>query len=116
MMIASLAAVALMTPAATQVGYDELMDGRDAAAIQTIEGNETLEKSDPARLINLGIAHARQGRTEEARKLFTAAMECEDRMSLETSEGEWKDSRHLARLALKMLDNGSFGSERMAAR
>lgn len=100
----------------TGVGYTPLMEGRVSAAIVEIENNEQLDANDPARLINLGVAYAQQGRTAEARAMFEAAMRSENRAALETSEGEWKDSRHLARLALKMLDDGNLGSERIAAR
>lgn len=122
MLLTGFAAIALMAPAPalaseeTGVGYEPLIEGKVAAAINEIEANETLDANDPARLINLGIAYANQGRTEEARALFEQAMNGNDRLALETAEGEWKDSRHLARLALKMLERGDFGSERMASR
>ncbi len=48
--------------------------------------------------------------------MFEAAMWGDDRMTLETSEGRWKDSRHLAKLALEKLDDGDFYLERMAVR
>jgi len=48
--------------------------------------------------------------------MFEAAMRGSDRVVLETAEGEWKESRHLARLALQMLDRGEFRAEQMAAR
>lgn len=116
---ASIALLAAAAPLAAQndkVGYEPLMEGRTLAAIAEIESNNALHAKDPARLINLGIAYARTGQPAQARALFEAAMRSENRLALETSAGEWKDSRHLARLALKMLDSGQLSSERVAAR
>jgi len=119
MLISNVLAMALAAqgPAAeSQVAYDLLVDGRNEAAIVQIEQNDALEANDPARLINLGIAYAREGRTADARAMFEAAMRSEERASLETADGEWKDSRHLAYRALAMLERGDFHGERMAAR
>ena len=101
---------------ATDVGYEPLVDGRDADAVEEIHANTDLSADDPVKLINLGIAYARQGRNAEARAMFEAAMKGEDRVVLETANGDWKDSRHLARAALLMLERGEFRAERMAAR
>lgn len=90
------------------VGYDELVDGRNHAAIETIESNTAIAEDDPARLLNLGVAKARVGDYEAARAHFQAVIECEERVELETAEGKWVDSRHLARKALTMLDRGEF--------
>ena len=122
MLLTGFAAIALLAPAPasaaeeTAVGYEPLMEGRVSAAIAEIESNDQLEANDPARLINLGIAYAQLGRTAEARAMFEAAMRGDDRVSLETAGGEWKDSRHLARQALALLDRGELHSERMASR
>ena len=98
------------------VGYESLVDGQNSAAVEELQANTELDADDPVRLINLGIAYARQGRKDEARAMFEIAMRSPDRVVLETASGEWKDSRHLARLALKMLDRNEFSSERMASR
>lgn len=122
MILTQIAAVALMAQAPIvvtgehSVGYDALMDGDVSAAIAEIEANQTLEADDPARLINLGVAYAWTGQTAKARDAFETAMRESERVTLETSDGEWKDSRHLARLALKKLDNGDLGGLRMASR
>lgn len=112
------AAVLTMLAAGTpaDVAYAPLMEGRNADAVEELQSNQTLRQDDPARLINLGIALARQGREKEARALFEKAMHQSDRLVLETANGEWKDSRHLAKLALKLLDSGALTTERMAAR
>lgn len=104
-------------PAADGFGQQALVEGRDTAAIAEIMDNDRIESDDPARLINLGIAYARQGDVALARQLFEAARNNRNRVNLETVEGEWIDSRRLARQALAMLERGEFASgSRIAAR
>ena len=91
-----------------EVGYEHLAAGDDAAAIALIE-SASAPANEPARLINLGIAYARQGDAARARALFEAAHRAPERVELETSTGTWVDSRVLARQALTMLDSGGFG-------
>lgn len=99
------------------VAFEELSDGQNTAAIERIEHNADLDQDDPARLINLGIAHARKGSDLEARAMFTAAARNETRYQLETAQGDWIDSRDLARRALAMLDRGEFRNNgRVASR
>lgn len=100
----------------SQVGYEALMAGDNERAIAEIEGNRSLAKDDPARLINLGIAHANSGDEQRARKMFDAAVMSADQMELETSTGDWIYSRAIARTALRMLDDGSLRTARMAVR
>ncbi len=114
MMIALLLAAAA-APVATDVGYQMLVDGRNAAAISAIEA-DSKATADPARLLNLGIAYARRGEDAKARALFELAYRARDRVELETATGEWVDSRTLARQALAMLDGGSFVSAGRVAR
>lgn len=117
MMVMSAVATAMLASGApANVAYEPLIEGRDAVAVEQLRETGEAAAEDPAVLINLGIAYARQGRTQEARAMFEAVMKSSDRMVLETATGEWKDSRHLARLALKMLDRGDLRTERMAAR
>lgn len=103
-------------PSESQVGYEALMAGDNERAIAEIEGNRSLAKDDPARLINLGIAHANSGDEQRARKMFDAAVMSADQMELETSTGDWIYSRAIARMALRMLDDGSLRTARMAVR
>lgn len=99
------------------VAFEELAAGQNAAAIRQIEDNDNLRSDDPARLVNLGVAHAREGDLEAARAYFRAAMFSDDRQMLETASGEWVDSRVLARQALARIDAGRFDDQpRMAAR
>lgn len=92
------------------VAFDELAAQSNAAAIARIESNRQLDEADPARLINLGIAYARQGEPAAARTLFERAMRSSERLNLETATGDWVDSRALARRALAALDRGEFDS------
>lgn len=92
----------------TDVGLEELVAGRDRAALEVIENCEELAATDPARLINRGIALARLGRYDEARSDFEAAASASEAVDLETASGDWVDSRRLARRALAMLDKGEF--------
>lgn len=99
------------------VAFDELNTGENRAAIVEITQNDKLELDDPARLLNLGVAYAREGETELARELFRAAIFSDERLMLETANGEWIDSRSLARQALARLDQGEFtDASRMASR
>lgn len=117
MLLASSAAVLMMANGApVEIGYEPLIEGRNAEAVEQLQASSEASPEDPVVLINLGVAYARQGRESEARRMFEAAMRGSDRMTLETANGEWKDSRHLARLALTMLARGEFRADRFAAR
>lgn len=100
---------------ADRVGLDELNRGHNAAAIQEIMANDGLATDDPARNINLGVAHAREGRFDEARAHFRAALLSTDRAALQTARGEWVDSRELARRGLRKLAMGTFTGEQLAS-
>lgn len=104
-------------PVSDEFGQQALVDGRENAAIAAIMDNDRIEKDDPARLINLGIAYARQGDDTLARQLFEAARDSRNRVELETAAGEWIDSRRLALQALAKLEQGEFAhGSRVAAR
>lgn len=89
------------------VAYQALSEGRTAEAIAKLDGSAAVQTSDPAALINLGTAYARQGRIADARALFTAAMNSEDHYFLELADGSWIDSRKAAKMALKNLDKST---------
>ncbi|WP_162225115.1 tetratricopeptide repeat protein [Erythrobacter sp. SG61-1L] len=89
------------------VAYEALSEGRTAEAIASLDGSAAVQTSDPAALINLGTAYARQGRIAEARAMFTAAAESRERYSLEMADGSWVDSRKVAKLALKNLEKSN---------
>ncbi|MXP45945.1 hypothetical protein GRI43_00875 [Altererythrobacter luteolus] len=99
------------------VAFDELSAARNSEAIVRIESNAALDRDDPARLINLAVAYAREGRTDEARELLDLAVHSGARYQLETASGDWVDSRRLALKAIAMLDSGQLGSAaRVASR
>lgn len=118
--IAVAAAFAMQMQAATPLGdvaFDELSAQQNRAAIEKLEAAPASDAQDPAKLINLGIAYAREGQHDHARSLFEQAARSETRFQLETASGEWVDSRWLAIRAIAMLDAGEFGgSGRLAAR
>ena len=121
MAVTGLLAAVLMAQApvaaTADVAFDELSRGLNQAAIERIEANDALAHDDPARLINLGIAHAREGNDDAARTMFRAAARSESSVRLETATGAWIESRDLARMALAMLDRGQFSpAARVAAR
>jgi hypothetical protein len=108
--------VMMQAPTADDFGHKALVDGRDTAAIAIMD-NDRIDNDDPARSINLGIAYARKGDDALARQLFEAARDSAERVELETAEGDWIDSRRLARQALAMLERGEFATgSRVAAR
>ena len=86
------------------VAYAELSRGQAEEAAAKLERDRQLEIDDPAKLLNLGAAYARLGRTGEARDLFAAAVMSPNRYDLELADGRWMDSRRAARLALELLE------------
>lgn len=112
LLAAALTGAALAVPSAVlasesgadrvDVAYQALSEGRTAEAIAQLD-----KTSDPAALINLGTAYARQGRTEDARAAFTAAINSRDHYYLELADGSWVDSRKAAKMALAGLEKSS---------
>jgi cytochrome c-type biogenesis protein CcmH/NrfG len=123
MAIAMLLSAALATQVAAQstaqessmqqrdAAYEQLAAGETEAAIVRLEAALVQTPGDPALLINLGTAYTRAGRMEEARTAFRAAMESNDRYSVELADGRWEDSRKVARLALDSLDRSTFATK-----
>lgn len=88
------------------VAYDDLRAGRNQSAIARIKGNAAIDANDPSAMINLGAAHARVGKVEEARTYYLAAIASKDRYDVQLSDGRWMDSRRAARLAIKTQQGG----------
>ncbi|WP_260581062.1 hypothetical protein [Sphingopyxis sp. PET50] len=117
-----LVALAFATPAAAQsiivvtgpqadsdalpVAYAELKAGDNRAAVAKLTGESAVDARDPSRLINLGTAYARLGRTDEAAAAYEAAIGSPIRYDLELSDGRYVDSRWAARTALANLTEG----------
>jgi tetratricopeptide (TPR) repeat protein len=109
MVLATLAPSAAVTeilspPTEVDVAYEQLSAGDTQAAIRHLESADTVDRDDPARLINLGTAYARDGRPADAAAMFRAALKSEQRW-LELADGRWLDSHAAARLALARLDH-----------
>ena len=92
------------------VAFDALSKGHTADALEQLRQSQAVRDGDPAALINLGTAYARQGRIAEARAAYRAAMNSDTRYELELSNGSWSDSREAARVALERLDRKSGAS------
>lgn len=105
-MLTIVAAVAVSVQPLPEVGFTELMRGEDDAAIVVIGAEQAAY--DPAKLINLAIAHARRGETELARRHFQAVIDKREITELETATGEWFYARTIARRGIAMIDQGVF--------
>ncbi|HUQ14027.1 MAG TPA: hypothetical protein VM055_07100 [Novosphingobium sp.] len=86
-----------------EIGYRELAAQRPAEAQARIAANRSLDADDPAALINLGTAMARQGEAKKAADCYRAAIASRQRYDLELADGTWMDSRAAGRLAKRML-------------
>jgi tetratricopeptide (TPR) repeat protein len=92
--------------AMVDAAYSELAAGETARAITSLERELAREPRNPALLINLGAAYAREGRYEDARRAYQAAADSRERYSLQLADGSWEDSRTIARAALTALNRG----------
>jgi len=99
-------------PDRVDVAFEALAEGRTAEAVAELSKAKEAESNDPAILINLGTAYARQGRNEEARAMFEAAMYSSERYELELADGSWVDSRKAAKMALANLDGSAAATPR----
>lgn len=88
------------------VAFAELKAGENQAAVAKLTGETTLDARDPSRLINLGTAYARLGRTADAAAAYDAAIDSPIRYDLELASGRYMDSRWAARTARANLDQG----------
>ncbi len=88
------------------VAFAELKAGENEAAVEKLTGETTLDARDPSRLINLGTAYARLGRTADAAAAYDAAIASPIRYDLELASGRYMDSRWAARTARTNLDTG----------
>lgn len=87
------------------VGFQDLAQGRADKAIERIRANRALDENDPVALINLGTANAILGNTQAARTAYRAAIASPERYDVELANGEWRDSRAVARTALSRLES-----------
>ncbi|MEP2989220.1 MAG: hypothetical protein ABJN65_01505 [Parasphingorhabdus sp.] len=87
------------------LGYDALVAGDNQTALAQLEAAKEVSVNDPARLINLGQAYLRTGRTGDAAKMFTAAMNNNRSFDLVLADGTVINSREAAKLALRKMNN-----------
>jgi Flp pilus assembly protein TadD len=90
-------------PQQLPVAYAELKAGDNEGALERLAGETTVDERDPSRLINMGTAYARLGRTGDAATSYEAALASPIRYDLELSDGRYVDSRWAARTALANL-------------
>ena len=88
---------------AGSIGYDALVAGDNERAIAQITTSNRLSRHDPAKLINLGQAYARTGRSAEAAVLFETAMARREQFDLVLANGRIMSSKEAAKRALAGL-------------
>lgn len=87
----------------TTPGYAALMSNDNEGALRQLLADQTA-RNDPARLINIGRAHARLGDKASARRAFEAAAKSTEEVDLVLADGSVMGSRKAALLALKSLN------------
>lgn len=95
-------------PEKADVAYEELRAGKNQEAVDKLEHNGAAQAGDPAALINLGTAYARQGMADKALASYRAAVDSPQRYDLELADGSWMDSRWAARKAMKDVRQASI--------
>jgi Flp pilus assembly protein TadD len=116
MILAALPTAALLVPAPAIAqfasvndpapGYSSLMNSNYSSAEREIRA-ANVSPYDPARSINLGIALAKTGRTDEAAQQFRSVLS-EDDVEMVVANGQTVMSHEVARRALDGLQNGMF--------
>lgn len=84
---------------AGSIGYEALVRGDNERAISDILKSEKISRHDPAKLLNLGRAYVRTGRTAEAATLFKAALDSRDSVELVLADGRVMNSKTAAKMA-----------------
>ena len=87
----------------SDVAYKALARGDAEAALRKLERAGAEKSSDPATLINLAAAYIATGQTARAIASYKAAIATRDRYDLELANGNWADSRDVARQGLASL-------------
>jgi Flp pilus assembly protein TadD len=87
------------------LGYDALISGDNDRAIAQILADAKISRNDPARLINLGQAYARTGRTAEAAELFASVIKSRNEVDLILANGDVINSKDAAKKALAKLQS-----------
>ena len=87
------------------LGYNALVAGDNQTALAQLEAAKDVSSNDPARLINLGQAYLRIGRTGDAAKMFMAAINNNRSFDLVLADGTVINSREAAELALRKMND-----------
>lgn len=87
-------------------GYSSLMSANYANAEREIRAAR-VSPYDPARAINLGIALAKTGRSDEAAREFRSVL-AEENVEMIVANGQTLMSHDVARRAIDGLQNGMF--------
>lgn len=113
--VAFLLAAAVAVPTAAQdaeIGYPEgslayktLMASDFALAERTLRLDARVSSRDPAKLINYGLALAKTGHIEAARRAFSRVLD-EDEIELIMADGSSSNSHDVARRGLAMVRSG----------
>ena len=90
-------------PEEVDVAYEELRAGKNEEAVDKLTRKGAAQSGDPAALINLGTAYAREGMADKALASYRAAIDSPQRYELELADGSWMDSRWAARKAIQNL-------------
>lgn len=85
------------------LGFEALMANDNETALRQIQSTKSVPHNDPARLINLGRAHARLGNVSQAEQAFEAAANCKEHFDIVLSSGKVMNSRKAALLSLQSL-------------
>jgi Flp pilus assembly protein TadD len=85
------------------LGFEALMANDNETALRQIQSTKSVPHNDPARLINLGRAHARLGNVSQAQQAFEAAANCKEHFDIVLSSGKVMNSRKAAMLSLQSL-------------
>jgi hypothetical protein len=87
------------------IGYDALTAGDNERAVRDMLAGH-VSRHDPAFLLNLGQAYARNGQVSEARELFRLAAKKRDVVDLVLADGRVISSKLAARQALATVQVG----------
>ena len=87
------------------LAYETLMSADYALAEKQLRADVRVHRNDPAKLINYGLALAKTGHLDAARKAFNQVL-AEDEVELIMADGSTLASHDVARRGLRMVKSG----------
>ncbi len=87
------------------LGYADLMAGDNEAAIRSIRADTNVRHDDPARLLNLGLAHERSGDWQAAQEHYAQVLKGTRATRLVLSNGDVRQSHDLAKQGLRRVES-----------